>query len=96
MKQIFYQPPNQVSIELVSEMHLQCYDFGPFDTPIEELLEDYSQASGEQQCRIAQSIRQQCEFYADTVGYNEDIASLISFDNLTNDIERMLLQAIQQ
>lgn len=46
MKQIFYQLPNQVSIELVSEMHLQCYDFGPFDTPIEELLEDYSQASG--------------------------------------------------
>lgn len=82
MKQIFYQLPNQVSIELVSEMHLQCYDFGPFDTPIEELLEDYSQASGEQQCRIAQSIRQQCEFYADTVGYNEGIYNWLLLNSL--------------
>lgn len=96
MKQIFYQLPNQVSIELTSEMHIQCYDFGPFDTPIEELLRKYAQETKEEQCAISQMIHQQCEFYADTVGYNEDIASLISFDNLTNDIEQTLLQAIQQ
>lgn len=96
MLSVYYQFPNQVKIELVSEMHIQCYDYGPFDTPIEKLLQDFSQASGKQKHTIRQMICDQCEFYANTIGYNEDIANLISYDTLANDIEHTLLQAIQQ
>lgn len=94
--EIYYQLPNKVGLELISEIHIQCYGFGPFDTPIEVLLETYLQASGKQKHTIRQMICDQCEFYANTIGYNEDIANLISYDTLANDIEHTLLQAIQQ
>ena len=87
---------NNNEIELISEMHTQLFDWGPFDTPIEDLLQRYTKSSKVDKSDILQQIHQQCEFYADVLGIDETIQNLISFNDLTNDIYITLLQAIQQ
>ena len=91
-----YKLPNNNEIELISEMHVQCYDWGPFDTPIEDLLQQYVESSEDNKSIVLQLIRQQCESYADLIGIDETLQSLISFDDLTNEIQTALLQVIQQ
>lgn len=93
---INYVLPNNTKVELISDMHIQCFDFGPFDTPIEELLKEYSQTEGEQRNAIHLLICRQCDFYAEVIGYDEEIANNISFDNFASDIEHTLLQAVNQ
>lgn len=91
--EIFYMLPNNVQIELLSEMHTANYDFGDFDEPIVDLRKTYYEVTDEvEKHTIEQKIEFQCTTFADFLGiqYGE-IQSMISITDLSLGIKHHIL-----
>lgn len=91
--EIFYLLPNNVQIELLSEMHTANFDFGDFDESIEDLRKTYYEVTGEvEKYTIEQKIDAQCTAFADFLGiqYGE-IQTMISITDLSLGIKHHIL-----
>lgn len=91
--EIFYMLPNNVQIELLSEMHTANFDFGDFDEPIGDLRKTYYEVTGEvEKHTVEQKIEAQCTAFADFLGiqYGE-IQSMISITDLSLGIKHHIL-----
>lgn len=91
--EIFYMLPNNVQIELLSEMYTANFDFGDFAEPIVDLRKTYYEATDEVERHIIeQKIETQCTAFADFLGiqYGE-IQTIISFTDLSLDIKHHIL-----
>ncbi len=90
---IHYTLPNKQRIELLSEMRIANFDFGDFDEPIKEVLKAYYETTEQTEKKtIEQKIEAQCSAFADFLGIqDEEIRSMISFDDLSIAIKQALL-----
>lgn len=91
--EIFYMLPNNVQIELLSEMHTANFDFGDFDEPIGDLRKTYYEVTDEvEKHTVEQKIEAQCTAFADFLGiqYGE-IQSMISITDLSLGIKHHIL-----
>lgn len=91
--EIFYTLPNNVQIELLSEMHTANFDFGDFDEPIGDLRKIYCEVTDEtEKHAIEQKIEVQCTAFADFLGIQyEEIQPMISITDLSLDIKHHIL-----
>lgn len=90
--EIYYLLPNNKRIELLSEMHTANYDFGDFDEPIEDLRKNYLEGSDETAKKsVEQKIEAQCFAFADFLGMQEEMQSMINISDLSIGIKQTLL-----
>lgn len=89
---IYYTLPNNKRIELLSEMHIANYDFGDFDEPIADLRKNYFEESDEAEKEgVEQKIEAQCFAFADFLGMQEEMQSMINISDLSIGIKQTLL-----
>ena len=91
--EIFYMLPNNVQIELLSEMHTANFDFGDSDEPIVDLRRTYYEVTDEvEKHTIEQKIELQCTAFADFLGIQyQEIQTMISVTDLSLDIKHHIL-----
>lgn len=91
--EIFYMLPNNVQIELLSEMYTANFEFGDFDEPIVDLRKTYYEVTDEvEKHTIEQKIEAQCTAFADFLGIQyKEIQTMISFTDLSLGIKHHIL-----
>ncbi|NDV80772.1 hypothetical protein [Bacteroides sp. 51] len=85
-------------IYLIGEMKTSCFDFGPFDRTIEDLLKA-SMFADEEPDKITKLIEEQCEFFAEHLGvvyYKYGIQQAISISALTESIKSELMSLVSE
>lgn len=89
---ITYNLPTGTQIDLVNDMRTLCWNFGPFEQPVEELLQSWLEASPKDAEAYRHRIMKQCEFYADVLAYDEELQSRIPYDDLVLSVQETLLE----
>lgn len=79
--------PTGEVIDVIAEMRTQCFDFGPYEYTITELLESLALGDNEAQ----KSIDSQVVWFVDSLANgDEDLQSSITFDNLCDMVHEVI------
>lgn len=99
---LLFSLPNGEEIDLLDEgpngMEYICQVCGEYKTPVSYLLKEYKREQDKQRrLRIADEIRDQAYFFAgETANYDEDLQSMICWDELAEQMHQALIKFAEE
>jgi hypothetical protein len=90
--------PNGNTEEIISDMHIQCYDFGDNAVPIERLIESYmAETDSTLRQELWDNIAKYISDYTDCIGnFDEELQQIVDWDKLYDMFETAIKNAIKK